>query len=92
MPCLLYACYGLTRQVVIYRPHPPAPLQRGEGSEMPCLLYGCYGLTRQLVNSLTTQFHVNISTREPAFFCPLFSKDFSIMAAIFSTNRAPRRK
>ena len=40
-------------------------------------------LTRQLVSSLTCQ---------SAFSCPLFSKNFNVMAAIFSANRLPCRK
>ena len=28
----------------------------------------------------------------PQTFCPIFSSDFNIMAAIFSTNRPPCRK
>ena len=44
--------------------------------------------TCQLVHSLTCQL-VNSSTY---LFCPFFSKSFNIMAAVFSTNRPPRRK
>ena len=66
---------------------------------MLCSLLACYCSTRLLVDLLTC-YLVNLLPRQlvssltcqSVFSCPLFSKSFNIMAAIFSANRLPCRK
>ena len=53
-------------------------LQYEEMSDYPAHLF-----PRQLVN---------LSTRQPAKPCQLFSKNFNTMSALFATNRQPCRK